>query len=321
MSLRRQTRPRSGFTLIELLVVIAIIAILIALLVPAVQKVREAASRAQCANNMKQIGLAAHSFESANKRLPPGVLGPMSPLDTTKPPTFAYQLIGTLPHLLPYLEQAPLYNQMMNGPPADYMSPSKVYPGFWNYGSMWAAAQARIPLFLCPSDEPTAPSVASMVYLQLNGGNSGTADAWFFTGITYLGLTNYAGVSGYFGDFNATYIGIYTDRSVHSLGQFTAGDGTSTTLMFGELVGASNDAMPTRDVAWSWIGSPCMPTGWGLPTKSQWYTFGSKHTGIIQFCMGDGSVRGIVKSADFNSYVFASGWRDGRPYDDGALMP
>src|SRR5947209_4420901 len=92
---------RSGFTLIELLVVIAIIAILIALLVPAVQKVREAAARTQCINNLKQIALAAHNYHAANKKFPAG-------MDSNH--------VGALVYLLPYLDQQPVYDQFSFDP-------------------------------------------------------------------------------------------------------------------------------------------------------------------------------------------------------------
>src|SRR3954451_3049128 len=93
-------RARRAFTLIELLVVIAIIAILIALLVPAVQKVRQAAARSQCANNIKQIGLAMHSFENNNHNFPPGQA-------SNSDKAFGW---GT--YILPYIEKKDLYDAL-----------------------------------------------------------------------------------------------------------------------------------------------------------------------------------------------------------------
>jgi prepilin-type N-terminal cleavage/methylation domain-containing protein/prepilin-type processing-associated H-X9-DG protein len=141
-------RRRTGFTLVELLVVIAIIAILIGLLLPAVQKVREAAARTQCINNLKQIVLASHNYQATFGQLPPGCLNAL-PKDNV--PNFAGpgflgdawdgQQIGLLCFLLPYLEQDALYKQIVDpGAPAgtsnDSMFDINTRGYYWD-GSAW----------------------------------------------------------------------------------------------------------------------------------------------------------------------------------------
>src|SRR5262249_11825670 len=104
---------RRAFTLVELLVVIAIIAVLIALLLPAVQKVREAAARSECANNLRQIALASHAYPATRKKLPPGYLGPTPEADpAVGPPQLKNQFVGLLVFLLPYMEQENLLRQL-----------------------------------------------------------------------------------------------------------------------------------------------------------------------------------------------------------------
>src|SRR4051794_22622124 len=132
---------RSAFTLIELLVVIAIIAVLIGLLLPAVQKVREAAARASCQNNLKQLGLAVHNYDSGQASLPPAFRGDGVPI-----PYFSSWSV--LAELNPYLEQTNIYNRMdLKQQTYDTTSP------FNNTAANQFAVQQVVKLFLCPSDK------------------------------------------------------------------------------------------------------------------------------------------------------------------------
>jgi prepilin-type N-terminal cleavage/methylation domain-containing protein/prepilin-type processing-associated H-X9-DG protein len=135
-----QIKKRSGFTLVELLVVISIIAVLVALLLPAVQSARESARRSQCQNNLKQLALAVHNFESANGYLPSAVR-----------PVSAGVRVGVLTFLLPYLEKTDVYNeydQTLN------WDATTTNTGFTKSNA--TIAQTVVPSFLCPSsDNPT----------------------------------------------------------------------------------------------------------------------------------------------------------------------
>jgi prepilin-type N-terminal cleavage/methylation domain-containing protein/prepilin-type processing-associated H-X9-DG protein len=197
---------REGFTLIELLVVIAIMGILIALLLPAVQKVREAANRAQCQNNLKQVGLACQNHHDVNKHFPPGYLATQPYADGATDTAPGW---GWAAYLLPYVEQGNLYKRLNLGQPVQD-SP---------------AIQTALPLYLCPSD--LYPQAAFPV-----------TDAFGNT-LAPAAPSSYAACAG--GDESSTFgpsgLGVFYRNSATRMTDIT--DGTSNTLLVGERAWAN----------------------------------------------------------------------------------
>jgi len=294
-------RTRTGFTLIELLVVIAIIAILIGLLLPAVQKVREAAARMSCTNNLKQIGLAAANYESAQSYLPPG----LNKDNNTHDASFPGSMVGTLAYLLPYVEQDNTYRLFQ---PGVFTDPSTVSFSSAFFGTN--AAQTRIKTFLCPSDnmDTTTPTGGPFIALVCYpGGMTGTY--WGYGGSPDpFGRSNYASCAGYLSDVPGyPYQGVYTQNKKQTT--VTISDGSSNTLAFGETI--CGPVTGTRSYVSLWY-SFNLPTAWGL-TSPNWYTYGSKHnnSAIINFVFCDGSVRGIRNSVSNTIFQYAAGKDDG----------
>jgi prepilin-type N-terminal cleavage/methylation domain-containing protein/prepilin-type processing-associated H-X9-DG protein len=303
---------RSAFTLIELLVVIAIIAILIGLLLPAVQKVREAAARSQCQNNLKQIALGAHNYESAYQQLPPGATQLTPP---GAPFSFSAPHVGCLFYLLPYVEQDNLYRLILSATTTgasnftanDYYNPETnlqlnpqyargwwTFPGILNTSTLTGLSTTKIKTFLCPSDDQVTTTTG--VFVTLYSQNGLLTGGYYGNPIgNALGRTNYVGNAGALGEtgdaFWDRYIGPMTNRSKNKLGNMY--DGTSNTILFGESLGGPETG--ARPFAWSWMGCGILPTAWCLITPSQWYSYGSRHTGVVQFAFGDGSVRRFRK--------------------------
>ncbi len=322
-------RPnRSAFTLVELLVVIAIIGILVGLLLPAVQAAREAARRMSCTNNLKQIGLSLHNFESTFKKLPPGYLGP--------PRTNLYvnavnggnqQYYSVFTFLLPYMEQTNIYNQF----PIDLAKVERVAASgedlrwFRTTPSLlagktdpWDLAQFKISTFLCPSDAKSPTAVWTRGHLYSTSATATGITIQVYVGtqaggwpVNSIGRTNYLGCHGRPEVEGGKWQGILRNRSVTKFGSIT--DGLSNTIAFGENRGGSTTATNPRSPAtFGWLSAITLPASatW-LLGEDNYYEFSSNHTGVCNFVLGDGAVRSISTSLDGQVWLRSNGMGDG----------
>ncbi len=304
---RHVSRGR-GFTLIELLVVIAIIAILIGLLLPAVQKVREAAARSSCQNNLKQLALAIHAYQDAFKtvpyngsRLATGVDGGCCDTGgtTQNPLTPKWSWIA---RVLPYIEQGPLFKQ------ANVTD----LPGPMNRPPM----NATIPILLCPADQVISPrtdaanigTAGTTNYKGVSGGNWGDGETRWRWSLPPGPFSNHTSTGTHAGIRNGNGMFFRSDwRRKLALQNIT--DGTSNTFMVGEV-------LPGRDVHTSWpyanhanatcgIGPNAKQTNGAFYAANNWpnvYSFRSNHEGGLQFALADGSVRFVSDSIPIFNY-------------------
>jgi prepilin-type N-terminal cleavage/methylation domain-containing protein/prepilin-type processing-associated H-X9-DG protein len=274
---------RRAFTLIELLVVIAVIAVLSGLLLPAVQKVREAAARAQCRNNLKQIGLACHNYHDAQQSFPPGYRASGGYIDGATDTAPGW---GWAAFLLPYLEQDNLSARIKFGLPVEAAANAP-------------AAQAVLKVYLCPSDLP--PATAFTV-----------PDAFGAT-VAQAAPSSYAACVG--GDESETTdptgLGVFYRNSRTRLADVT--DGSSSTLLVGERAWSNAKGVWAgafaRGVCKRGTLNPCPGSadGWSpaatlvlahghlnnatADTDGGLDDFSSRHVGGSHFAFADGSVR------------------------------
>ncbi|MFN7844946.1 MAG: DUF1559 domain-containing protein [Pirellula sp.] len=309
---KRIVARHRGFTLVELLVVIAIIGILVGLLLPAVQAAREAARRMSCQNNLKQIGLAALNFESAYKRFPPGLIAGIengqtdfswfttSPGGVGWPERAPY--IGTLPFILPFMEQTALYEPFAQWRELNLAGNVDNVPTTdrWRHAGFWQATPTatptnaldvlvsnRIGAFLCPSDAVDDTGPRYLVHRINTNPGWGWGILWTGNVQSTYGVTNYLGVAGQAGMVTnpvaagvtngmnrVDRAGIFWNRSKTTFGGVT--DGSSNVLMFGEVIGAYSNQIAKsgrRITAHSWNCGPLFTevmrnpyrtsTGWG----------------------------------------------------------
>ncbi len=309
---------RNGFTLIELLVVIAIIAVLIALLLPAVQAAREAARRAQCVNNLKQIGLAMHNYHDTNGSLPPGIKGCCYG---------SWQVF-----ILPWVEQQALFNSFNFL--GNNTKNNSAYDTPLRYGGAFntTVTHSHVNAYKCPSDgnnmTPTTAGGPTSHNMVVNFGNTDLDQNTPYFGVPFLGAP-FADIGSPLPDQNVGQNGSGVMMSIAN-GTFNFSairDGLSNTLMTSEvIVGQGGDL---RGYGWWSNGSifsswgtpntslpdilpsggyckPAIPTNPPCSTQGQTSTSGllisarSRHPGGVNAGMCDGSVKFMKNSISLN---------------------
>ena len=331
---------KSGFTLIELLVVIAIIAILIALLLPAVQQAREAARRTQCKNNLKQIGLALHNYHDVYGRIPPVMLADIDDSNGCDDDGFGFLYV-----ILPYIEQANLFNQMESylssvdlstGSPAV----SRGTPRFCvlkrhedTYGGIIPGGDTIIAAYRCPSS--TLPAVAPATF-AVPGSVAGAAPAEEDAMVGYA-LSDYKGSAGGFLTEGGGMLVKPADQGNAGSGSSAGGrqfrdvtDGLSNTLMAGESSYVTTDGAGTEVEDWpTWIGgvdtdesvrfesAPEDPINGRVAPNNMAAAVSddcafSFHVGGAQFAFGDGSVHFLSENIDLSVYGYLGDIADGQ---------
>jgi prepilin-type N-terminal cleavage/methylation domain-containing protein len=313
-----------GFTLIELLVVIAIIAILIALLLPAVQQAREAARRTQCKNNLKQLGLALHNYHDVAQMFPPSAINPGLAETFTPPPPnpiASGQVRNTTGYLmlLPYIDQAALYNQInfsLATGSADWYGWGT---GTLNSATLWASP-GPVTAFRCPSDVPyddphtAGPGGAYGIAAGYRVSYGFVSDKYEYSMTTWFGQDSSPG-KAIFGGFNGAA----------KIAEIT--DGTSNTLALCEtpLQKTSSSYGPyfhafthTHSTIPTYVGinnkyGACA-SGAGLCTYA--WGAGSKHVGGCHVLMGDGAVRFLSENISMTTLTYLQGMKDGNVIGD-----
>jgi prepilin-type N-terminal cleavage/methylation domain-containing protein/prepilin-type processing-associated H-X9-DG protein len=271
----RHRFTKGGFTLVELLVVIAIIGILIALLLPAVQAAREAARRAQCTNNLKQLALAVHNYHDTYKTFPSGWVMQDNGGDLSG--------WGFIPLMMPFLEQKTLYDKIDVGTRRifDVGQDTTIDPATGQ--EFWMVLQTEIETVMCPSDKTRNPNPARKIF-----GNS-------------VGVSNYGTIRGFFArtgaDSDNNNGSMYGNSDV-AFRDVT--DGTSNTFLIGERQ-ELNDAF-------NWPGPGKLGAGTNvtgdvnrkLNHATNTNGFSSLHPGGANFAMCDGSVAFISETISYD---------------------